>query len=667
MSEPKRHLVTCALPYANGPIHIGHLAGCLLPSDIYVRHLRSLGKEVMFISGTDEHGVPITLKARKEGSTSQEVVDRYYEVISKSLKNWGLEFDNFSRTTRPIHHETAKDFFKVLYDKGVFIEETTEQYFDQEANQFLADRYITGDCPNCGFDQAYGDQCEKCGRSLSPSELINPKSSLTGNVPILKATKNWYLPLDKIQKEFLDDYVEGHRDDWKAHVSGQCRSWLKEGLIPRAMTRDLDWGVDVPIPGAEGKVMYVWFDAPIGYISATKEVDGNWKKWWMDDACELTHFIGKDNIVFHCIIFPAMLHVHGDYILPTNIPANEFLNLEGKKISTSRNHAVWLHEYLQDFPNKNDELRYVLTSIMPETADADFSWLDFQARVNNELVAILGNWVNRVLVLCHKYYKGVIPEWQASSVIEELKAIESMKLKASDLTSKFKFREALGELMNIARLGNKFLQDQAPWHKIKETDGAQDVANCIGASVQFLWEFATAATAYLPETSDKIFKLLGSNEIPRVGQQLNEASLLFQKIEDEEIEKQKAKLAEQSPVKTLEVKSNPLKEEIQYEDFAKLDLRVGTIKEAVSVPKADRLLQLTVDMGFEVRTVVSGIAEHFKSEDIIGQQVVVVCNLAPRKLRGIMSQGMILMAENSDGKLEFVSASTIVDNGSGVS
>lgn len=662
MSETTKHLVTCALPYANGPIHIGHLAGCLLPSDIYVRQLRSQGEEVLFVSGTDEHGVPITLRAREEGKTPQEIVDRYHEQIASSLKNWGLEFDNFSRTTRPVHHEMSKEFFRDLYDKGVFSEQTSEQYYDQEAKQFLADRYIQGTCPNCQFEEAYGDQCERCGTSLSPKELINPVSALTGNKPILKSTTNWYLPLDEIQNDFLNDFIKSKEGVWKSHVLGQCKSWLKDGLRPRAMTRDLDWGVKVPVEGAEGKVMYVWFDAPIGYISATKEIRDDWESWWKGDDVKLTHFIGKDNIVFHCIIFPAMLYKREGYIQPENVPANEFLNLEGKKISTSRNHAVWLHEYLEDLPGKNDELRYVLTSIMPETADADFNWSDYQARVNNELVAILGNWVNRIMVLSHKYYDGVIPSWSDVLAKEELAHVNELVESVSTLTLKYKFRDALSKLMSIARTGNKFLQDAAPWHRIKEDDGTEDVANCIGASIHMVWEFANACQAYLPETSKKIFALLDSEELPQAGQTLNKPTLLFSRIDDEQMDIQRQKLEAK-----VEVPQMILKDEIQYDDFVKLDLRVGTIVEAEKVPKADRLLKLSVEMGFETRTVVSGIAEHFEADKIIGQQVVVVCNLAPRKLRGIMSQGMILMAENEGGKLEFVSPGDRVENGSEVS
>lgn len=665
MSEVKRHLVTCALPYANGPIHIGHLAGCLLPSDIYVRQLRAQGKDVMFVCGTDEHGVPITLRARKENVSPQEIVDRYYEQIKGSLENWGLAFDNFSRTSRPIHHNTSRSFFKVLLDKDVFDEQKTEQFYDAEAKQFLADRYIQGTCPKCGHDAAYGDQCEKCGSSLSPSELIDPRSTLTGNEPILKETKNWYLPLDQIQESFLNDFISSKEGVWKPHVLGQCKSWLNDGLKPRAMTRDLDWGVPVPVDNAEGKVMYVWFDAPIGYISATKEATTLWETWWKDPGTELTHFIGKDNIVFHCIIFPAMLHTHGDYILPTHVPANEFLNLEGQKISTSRDHAVWLHEYLEDFPGRNDELRYVLTSIMPENADADFSWSDYQARVNNELVAILGNWVNRVMVLTHKFFDGVIPTWDDSDAKDELAEVASLCEEVESLTTQFKFRDALSALMRIARTGNKYLQDSEPWHKIKEEGGEIAVANCLGASIYMMWQFANTAQAFLPETSEKMFELLDSKELPQAGQTLNKPALLFEKVSDESIEAQKEKLANKEEDKNMQEVT--LKDEIQYDDFAKLDLRVGEIIEAQKVPKADRLLELSLDMGFEKRTVVSGIAEHFNAEDIIGQQVIVVCNLAPRKLRGIMSQGMILMAEDEDGTLQFASPGTKVSNGSAVS
>lgn len=620
----------------------------------------------MFVCGTDEHGVPITLRARNEGVTPQEIVDRYYEQIKGSLENWGLEFDNFSRTSKPIHHDTSKAFFTTLLEKDVFDEQVTEQFYDPEAKQFLADRYIQGTCPKCGYESAYGDQCEKCGSSLSPSELIDPRSALTGNKPEFKETRNWYLPLDKIQDSFLNTFISEKEGVWKPHVLGQCKSWLNDGLKPRAMTRDLDWGVPVPVENAEGKVMYVWFDAPIGYISATKEATTLWEKWWKDPETELTHFIGKDNIVFHCIIFPAMLHAHGDYILPTHVPANEFLNLEGQKISTSRDHAVWLHEYLEDFPGRNDELRYVLTSIMPENADADFSWSDYQARVNNELVAILGNWVNRVMVLTHKYFDGVIPSWKNDHAAEVLSEVGKLSDDVESLTLRFKFRDALNALMRIARAGNKYLQDTEPWHRIKEEDGEQIVADCLGASLYMMWEFAQAAKPYLPDTAKGIFELLDSNELPQAGQTLTKPKLLFEKVADEDIEAQKAKLQKQPDSKSPDTPTVELKEKIQFDDFAKIDLRVGEITEAKKVPKADRLLELAVDMGFENRTVVSGIAEHFDPEKLKGQQVIVVCNLAPRKLRGIMSQGMILMAENSDGKPEFATPASGVANGSSV-
>ena len=665
MSNPKKHLVTCALPYANGPLHIGHIAGCFLPSDIYVRHLRNQGKDVLFVCGTDEHGVPITLKAKKEGVTPQEIVDVNYKTIKGSLEDWGIEFDNFSRTTRPIHHETAKEFFKTLYDKNVFVEEITEQFYDEEANQFLADRYITGECPSCGNPKAYGDQCENCGRTLSPSELINAVSALTGNTPIKKETKNWFLPLDKLQESFLNDWVATKKTVWKPHVFGQCMSWLNDGLHPRAMTRDLDWGVPVPIDGAEGKVMYVWFDAPIGYISATKEIREDWKDWWQNEESELTHFLGKDNIVFHTIIFPSMLHAHGDYNLPTYVPANEFLNLEGEKLSTSRNHAVWLHEYLEDFPGKEDELRYVLTSIMPESKDSDFSWADFQARVNNELVAILGNWVNRVMVLSHKFVDGIVPANENRADYSFLEDANEIAAKVDVLVQKFSFREGLSELMNIARLGNKYLQDTAPWHAIKEESGAKRVAEILNVSLQLVSKFAQVAKPFLPKTSVKLMDMLqveGSEIV--AGMPIGETSLLFQKIEDEEIVKQQEKLQNQAKMNEEEKALEPIKDIITFDDFSKLDFRVGTIVEATKVPKADKLLQLLVDIGLEKRTILSGIAEHFAPEDLVGKQAVVVTNLAPRKMRGVESNGMLLMAENREGKLEFVSPVDDIEPGS---
>jgi len=664
MTQVKRHLVTCALPYANGPLHIGHIAGCFLPSDIYVRHLKSKGEEVLFVCGTDEHGVPITLKAKKEGVSPQEIVDRNYEVIKDSLTKWGIHFDNFSRTSRPIHHQTSQDFFTVLYDKGVFLEEVTEQFYDEEANQFLADRYIIGECPSCGFDSAYGDQCENCGRTLSPSELINPKSSLTGNQPIKKATKNWFLPLDKLQTEFLNDWVATKKDVWKSHVYGQCNSWLTDGLQPRAMTRDLDWGVPVPLKEGEGKVLYVWFDAPIGYISATKEIETDWKRWWQDDSTELVHFLGKDNIVFHTIIFPSMLHAHGDFNLPTYVPANEFLNLEGDKLSTSRNHAVWLHEYLEDFPGKSDELRYVLTAIMPETKDSDFSWKDFQARVNNELVAILGNWVNRVMVLTHKYCDGIVPPNSDQVDYDQLEEAEALVRQVDESILKFKFRDGQNHLMNIARLGNKYFQDAAPWHAIKEDDGQQRVEQILNVSLRLVQKFAAAAEAFLPETSAKIKDMLQTGGELMAGKPVTKPVLLFDKIEDEAIEAQLDKLAKQASDNKQQPDLEPIKDTITFDDFVKLDLRIGTIKEASKVKKADKLLQLSVDIGLETRTILSGIAEHFAPEELVGKQAVVVCNLAPRKMRGVESNGMLLMAENTEGKLVFVQPETEFPEGS---
>ncbi|MDA8886191.1 methionine--tRNA ligase [Bacteroidia bacterium] len=666
---PKRHLITCALPYANGPIHIGHIAGCFLPSDIYNRFLRMQGKDVLFVCGSDEHGVPITLKAKKEGKTPQGVVDENHAVISKALKDFDIRFDTFSRTTNQLHHETAQDFFKNLYDKGVFIEEVSEQFYDEEAGEFLADKYIVGTCPSCGNQEATANPCEKCNRNNTPQDLINPRSALTDSKPILKETKNWYLPLDKIQEDFLNDWVDTKKSDWKPSVYGQCNSWLKEGLKPRAMTRDLNWGVDVPIKDAEGKVMYVWFDAPIGYITATKEAAGeDWEKWWTDSETELTHFLGKDNIVFHTIIFPAMLQEHGDFILPTNMPANEFLNLEGEKISTSKNHAIWLHEYLEDFPGKTDELRYTLTSILPETKDADFTWKDYQAKVNNELVAILGNFVNRVIVLSNKYYDGIVPVGSL-----QLNSTETLNKIESSLQS-FNQRQGLENYMEIARSGNKYLQETEPWKLIKYEANAQAVADCLYTCIQIVKEIGEYAQIFLPETSKKLLNLLNIKSFDgeiKAGHQLGEASLLFEKIEDEMIENQMAKLHKTKEEMTevsdaVEVEIAELKPEITYDDFIKMDLRVGTITAAEKVKKADRLLHITLDIGTETRSVVSGIAEHFAPDDIIGQQVTYLANLAPRKLRGIESSGMILMAEDTDGSLKFVAPSEQISSGSGI-
>jgi len=674
MNEPKRYTVTAALPYANGPVHIGHLAGAYLPSDIYVRWLRSKGKDVVFICGTDEHGVPITIKARKEGITPQEVVDRYFGIIQSSFQDFGISFDMFSRTSRQVHHETSSEFFRNLYDKGVFTEETSEQYYDEQENQFLADRYITGTCPKCGNDKAYGDQCERCGSTLSPSELINPVSALSGNVPILKSTKNWYLPLDKIQKTFLNDYIAS-KPFWKANVLGQCKSWLNDGLQPRAMTRDLDWGVKVPVEGADNKVLYVWFDAPIGYISATKELlPDTWETYWKDPETCLIHFIGKDNIVFHCLIFPAMLHEHGGYILPEYVPANEFLNLEGDKISTSRNHAIWLNEYLEDFPGKQDELRYVLNSIAPETKDSDFTWKDFQARVNNELAAILGNFVNRVMVLSHKYFEGMVQAYDLSNEMDKnlMTDVLSLQNKVDQLVSEFKFREAQFELMAIARLGNKYITDQEPWHLIKTDE--KRVGEILHTCLLLTHAFAVSALPFLPFTSERIFHLLNTpatNSI-KTGVKLNPAEILFTKIEDTQIEQQLEKLkvqgqANQSANAVAEKAAlEAAKPAITFDDFSKIDIRVATITAAEKVEKADKLLKLTLDTGLDTRTVVSGIALHYTPEEIIGKQVCLLANLEPRKLRGIESSGMILMTEDKEGKLVFVSPAENALNGATV-
>lgn len=661
----KRYTVTAALPYANGPVHIGHLAGCYLPADIYSRYLRSKGADVKFICGSDEHGVPITIKAKKEGITPQQVVDKYNRIMGDSFKEFGISFDIYSRTSSKTHHDTASEFFKTLYDKGVFKEEVTEQYFDEKANQFLADRYIIGTCPKCGNENAYGDQCEKCGTSLSPTELINPRSTLSGEKPVLKKTKNWFLPLDTMQPD-IEKYIDSHKD-WKPNVYGQCKSWLNAGLQPRAMTRDLDWGVKVPIPEAEGKVLYVWFDAPIGYISATKDLTPDWEKYWKDKETKLVHFIGKDNIVFHCIIFPAMLMAEGSFILPENVPANEFLNLEGDKISTSRNWAVWLHEYLLEFKDKQDVLRYTLCANAPETKDNDFTWKDFQAKNNNELVAILGNFVNRTLVLTHKYYEGKVPdaaEYTKSDVLL-LDEISKYPAKIAASIEQYRFREALGELMNLARLGNKYLADNEPWNLIK-TD-VKRVQTIMNISLQISANLAVLMEPFLPFTSKKLITMLNLNEglkwndatrtnLLLTGHQINTASLLFEKVEDETITAQVQKLEDSKKQNELDnvAAVEPAKAETSFDDFSKMDIRTGTILEAERVPKTDKLLKLLIDTGIDKRTVVSGIAGSYKPEEIIGQQVCILVNLAPRKIKGIESQGMILMAENNKGELSFV-------------
>lgn len=677
MKEFKRYTVTTALPYANGPVHIGHLAGVYVPADIYVRYLRLRHKDVIFIGGSDEHGVPITLKARNEGVTPQQVVDRYHNIIKESFKKFGISYDIYSRTSSQIHHETAAEFFKTLYDKGEFVEKISKQYFDEAESQFLADRYIIGTCPKCEYEAAYGDQCENCGSSLSPEELINPRSVISGNKPILKETKHWYLPLDKYENWLKQWILEEHKE-WKPNVYGQCKSWLDAGLFPRAVTRDLDWGVKVPLPEAENKVLYVWFDAPIGYISATKELRPDWEKYWKDAETKLVHFIGKDNIVFHCIIFPSMLKQEGSYILPENVPANEFLNLEGDKISTSRNWAVWLHEYLEDFPNKQDVLRYVLCANAPETKDSDFTWKDFQARNNNELVAILGNFINRALVLTHKYYDGKIPV--PSEITDKEKEIreEILKIK-SDLEKNienYKFREALKDFMQISRIGNKYLADTEPWKLIK-TD-SERVKTIMYYSLQLCAISVVLGEIFIPFSMEKLRNMLNMEktdwedvlkfDLLKPEHKINQAELLFEIIDDLKIEEQLNKLAKTKEMNESSAKTvSPQKEEITYDDFVKQDIRVATILEAEKVPKADKLLKLLVDTGIDKRTIVSGIAEYYKPEEIIGKQVCVLVNLAPRKLRGIESAGMILMATDKDGSLKFVSPENLTANGSVIS
>jgi len=664
MENFKRYLVTSALPYANGPVHIGHLAGVYIPSDIYVRYLRMRGQDVVWVCGSDEHGVPITLKARKENKTPQQVVDIYHGIIKKSFEEFGISFDIYSRTSSKVHYETASGIFKTIYDKGGFIEKTTEQYFDPEANQFLADRYITGTCPHCSNEKAYGDQCEKCGTSLNATDLINPKSSISGAQPVLKATKHWFLPLDQYDTFMKEWILEGHKE-WKSNVYGQCKSWIDQGLQPRAVSRDLDWGVPVPVKDAEGKVLYVWFDAPIGYISATKELTPDWEKYWKDKETKMVHFIGKDNIVFHCIIFPAMLKAEGSYILPENVPANEFLNLEGDKISTSRNWAVWLHEYLEEFKDKQDVLRYVLTANMPETKDNDFTWKDFQARNNSELLAILGNFVNRTLVLTNKYFDGKVPAKQnlTDEDLDVLAQIPELKQNVEKSIETFRFREALKEAMNLARLGNKYLADTEPWKVIKTDEDR--VKTILSISLDITAALTILAEPFLPFSCEKIrgflnlerldWEVLGTGEFLKVGHQIGEPSLLFEKIEDEQVEFQMNKLLETKKANDNEVAHEPMKAEISYEEFQKMDIRTGIILEAEKVPKTTKLMKLLIDTGIDKRTVVSGIAEYYEPEKIIGQKVSILLNLAPRKIKGIESKGMILMAENKEGKLCFVS------------
>lgn len=675
LENPTRYTITAALPYTNGPIHIGHLAGVYVPSDIYARYLRLQGKDVAFICGSDEHGVAISMKARKEGITPQEVIDKYDGIIRKSFEDFGISFDNYSRTSAKIHHDTASEFFRKLYDDGKFIEETTEQLYDEQANQFLADRFVIGTCPKCGNEEAYGDQCEKCGSTLNATDLINPKSTITGSKPVLKSTKHWFLPLNQYDTFLREWILEGHKNDWKPNVYGQVKSWVDGGLEPRAVTRDLDWGIDVPVEGAEGKKLYVWFDAPIGYISSTKEwaarVGKNWEDYWKKEGTKLVHFIGKDNIVFHCIIFPAMLKAEGSYILPENVPANEFLNLEGNKLSTSKNWAVWLHEYLQDFPEKQDVLRYALTANAPETKDNDFTWKDFQARNNNELAAIFGNFINRVVVLTNKYYNGIVPTPNEFTEVDEqtLAELKAYPAVISSSIERYRFREALGELMNVARLGNKYLADEEPWKMVKENP--ERVKTQMYVALQIASALAILSEPFLPFTSEKLKRILvipsaveesnqwnaitEGKEIISANHQIGQAEILFAQIEDAEIQKQLDKLeATKTANKVENAKAEPAKETITFEDFAKVDLRIGTIIEAEKMPKANKLLVLKVDTGIDVRTIVSGIAEHFTPEEVVGKRVTVLVNLAPRALRGVESQGMLLLTNDANGKLVFV-------------
>ena len=674
----KRKMITAALPYANGPVHIGHLAGVYIPADVYARFQRNTGQEVAFICGSDEHGIPITIRAKKEGITPQDVVDKYHEIIKKSFADLGISFDEYSRTTSKKHYEVSQEFFLNLYNKGKFEEEISEQFFDEQAGEFLADRYIVGTCPKCNNENAYGDQCEKCGSTLSPTELINPKSMLSGNTPVLKETKNWYLPLNEYEN-FLNEWIiKGHQDDWKPNVYGQVKSWLNDGLKPRAMTRDLNWGVPVPLPNAEGKVLYVWFDAPIGYISFTQEwaeKNGkNWKDFWQNEETDLIHFIGKDNIVFHCIIFPSMMKAHGDYIMPKNVPAFEFLNLENDKISTSRNWAVWAHEYVEDFPDQQDALRYALLSSAPETKDNNFTWKDFQTKNNSELVGIFGNFINRVTVLTQKYYNGIVPQPNEFKQVDKdlYHEMQQIPEKIGKNLDEFRFRDALTEMMNLARLGNKYLADEEPWKVIK--DNPERVKTQMFCALQVAGALAYLCEPFLPFTSQKMksglnlgnknwYEVLNTPPIP-TGHQINEMPLLFSKIEDDVIEAQIKKL-ENTKINNQKTNpnANPMKEQISFDDFTKIDLRTATILEAEKVEKADKLLKLKVDTGVDVRTVVSGIAESFSPEEIIGKQVMILLNLAPRKIRGIESQGMLLLTTKPDGKLSFVTPDEKVENG----
>lgn len=693
MKKFKRYTITSALPYANGPLHIGHLAGAYLPADTYVRFLRLRGEDVVYVGGSDEHGVAISIGAKKEGLSPKAFVDKYHEMMKKSFQDFGISFDIYSRTSNEVHYKTAQEFFLKIYNQGILLEDSSDQYYDEQEKMFLADRYIIGTCPNCANPNAYGDQCEKCGTSLSPKQLINPRSTVSGKTPVLRPTKHWYFPLDKYEGWLKEWLIEGHKD-WKSNVYGQCKSWLDQGLQPRSITRDLEWGIPVPLEGAEGKVLYVWFDAPIGYISATKELRPNdWEKYWKDPETRLIHFIGKDNIVFHCIIFPSMLKAAGDFILPDNVPANEFLNLEGDKLSTSRNHAVWLHEYLEDFPTRKDELRYVLNSISPETKDSDFTWKDYQQKVNSELVAILGNFVNRVMVLTWKYFEGKVPsEQELAPTNDKRKRIFDLYNKTHDELNKgvkamieglanFRFREAQSEMINLARLGNKFLADTEPWKLAKEDMEA--VAAILNYALTVVGNIGVASAPFLPDGSKSIIKQLNADKlfdqwkqlwrkeelvhtVPQ-GHQLNAAELMYKNVEDEEIAKQIERLKKKPDAASASANVKPLKPEIVYDDFAKLDIRVGKVIAAEKMEKSDKLLKLTVDTGVDKRTVLSGIAKHYSAEEMVGKQVTLIANLAPRKMMGIESQGMILMAEDADGKLKLLQPSDIVAPGSTVS
>ncbi len=675
MKKFKRYLVTSALPYANGPVHIGHLAGVYIPSDIYTRYLRLRGEDVISVCGSDEHGVPITIKARQEGVSPQDIVDKYHGIIKESFRRLGMSFDIYSRTTSPMHHKTASDFFRKLYDDGKFIEQTSQQYYDEEAGQFLADRYIVGTCPHCQNERAYGDQCEKCGSTLNATDLIGPKSAITGSTPVLRETKHWFLPLDRYE-EFLRKWIlDGHKE-WKSNVYGQCKSWLDLGLQPRAVSRDLDWGIPVPVEGADGKVLYVWFDAPIGYISATKELTPDWEKYWKDEDTKMVHFIGKDNIVFHCIVFPSMLRAHGGYILPENVPANEFLNLEGDKISTSRNWAVWLHEYLEEFPGKEDVLRYVLCANAPETKDNDFTWKDFQARNNNELVAVLGNFVNRALVLTQKYYGGAVPPAGELTAYdrETVAEIPVIKKSLEENIENYRFREALKDAMNLARLGNKYLADSEPW-KLVKTD-PERVKTILNVALQITANIAVAIEPFMPFTAEKVLKLLqigkpgwdelGSTALLEAGHVIGTPELLFEKIEDSVVEAQLEKLAatkQTNLAAEMGKEVTPQKEVVSFDDFGKMDIRVVTIKEAEKIAKTKKLLKLTIDTGIDTRTIVSGIAEYYTPEELVGRQVLVLVNLEPRELKGVLSQGMILMGQDATGKLVLLSPTDKVGSG----